>query len=161
MSASPNPTPSITRLQSVDALRGLIMIIMALDHVRDFISSAAFVFEPTDLSRTTVALFFTRWITHFCAPVFAFTAGIGAFFYQQNGRTKAQLSRFLLTRGLWLVLLELIVVRFLWLLQIKLEGSLILLLVFWMLGLSMVFLAALVHLPVRILAALSLLVIAA
>jgi len=136
------------------------MIIMALDHVRDFISSAAMTFEPTDLSRTTVILFFTRWITHFCAPVFAFTAGIGAFFYERNGRTKSQLSRFLLTRGLWLVLLEVTVVRFLWMFQIRLQGSLVLLLVFWMLGLCMIFLAGLAHLPVRILAPLSLLVIA-
>src|SRR5262249_27581082 len=128
------------RILSVDALRGLIMIIMALDHVRDFISSAAFAFEPTNLSRTTALLFFTRWITHFCAPVFAFTAGVGAFFYQQNGRTKSQLSRFLFTRGLWLTLLEFTVIRFLWLFQIRLEGSLVMLLVFWMLGLSMIFL---------------------
>ena len=160
MSASSNPLPSTPRIQSVDALRGLIMIIMALDHVRDFISSAAMTFEPTDLSRTTAILFFTRWITHFCAPVFAFTAGIGAFFYEQNGRTKSQLSRFLLTRGLWLVLLEVTVVRFLWILQIRLQDSLVLLLVFWMLGLCMIFLAGLAHLPVRFLAPLSLFVIA-
>ena len=160
MSAVPLFRPANPRLQSVDALRGLIMIIMALDHVRDFISSAAMTFEPTNLSRTTAALFFTRWITHFCAPVFAFTAGIGAFFWQQNGRTKSQLSRFLLTRGLWLVLLEFTVVRFLWLFQIRLQGSLLLLLVFWMLGLCMIFLAALAHLPVRVLAPLSLFVIA-
>jgi uncharacterized membrane protein len=69
-----------SRIQSVDALRGAIIILMALDHVRDFTSAAAMVFSPTDLSRTTAALFFTRWITHFCAPVFAFIAGIGAFF---------------------------------------------------------------------------------
>jgi len=159
MSLAPNPKPPNPRIQSVDALRGLIMIIMALDHVRDYISSAAFAFEPTDLSRTTAALFFTRWITHFCAPVFAFSAGIGAFFYQQNGRTKSELSRFLITRGLWLVLLEVTVVRFLWLFQIRLEGSLVLLLVFWMLGLCMIFLAALAHLPPRILAPLSVIVV--
>ncbi len=160
MSLPPKLSNLKPRIQSVDALRGLIMIIMALDHVRDYISAAAMTFDPTDLSRTTVALFLTRWITHFCAPVFAFTAGIGAFFYEQNGRTKSQLSRFLLTRGLWLVLLEVTVVRFLWLFQVRLEGSLVLLLVFWMLGLCMVFLAALVHLPPRILAPLSLVVIA-
>src|SRR5215475_6334024 len=99
------------RIQSVDALRGAIMILMAIDHVRDFISSAAMSFSPTDLTRTTTVLFLTRWITHFCAPVFAFTAGIGAFFWLSHGRTKAQLSRFLLSRGLWLVFLELTLVR--------------------------------------------------
>jgi uncharacterized membrane protein len=92
-----------SRIQSVDALRGAIIILMALDHVRDFTSAAAMAFSPTDLRRTTAALFFTRWITHFCAPVFAFSAGIGAFFWYQHGRTLAQLSRFLLTRGLWLL----------------------------------------------------------
>src|SRR5689334_22976562 len=124
MPLPPNPPITKPRIQSVDALRGLIMIIMALDHVRDFISAAAMTFEPNDLSRTTAALFLTRWITHFCAPVFAFTAGIGAFFYEQNGRTKSQLSRFLLTRGLWLVFLEFTVVRFLWMFQIRPQGSL-------------------------------------
>ena len=154
------PTRANTRIQSVDALRGAIIIIMALDHVRDYTSAAAMAFSPTDLSRTTAALFFTRWITHFCAPVFAFTAGIGAFFWYQNGHTKSQLSRFLLTRGLWLVFLEITVVRFLMFFQWQFHDAVIILLVFWMLGLSMVALAALIHLPVRILAPLSLLVIA-
>ena len=150
-----------SRIQSVDALRGAIIILMALDHVRDFTSAAAMTFSPTDLSRTTGALFFTRWITHFCAPVFAFTAGIGAFFWHQHGRTLAQLSRFLLTRGLWLVFLELTVLRLIFFFQWSWTGAPFILTVFWMLGLCMVVLAALVHLPVRILAALSLLVIAA
>src|SRR5579862_818464 len=83
------------RIQSVDALRGVIMIVMALDHVRDYVSSAAMAFNPTDLARTTAAIFFTRWITHICAPVFAFTAGVGAFLWLSHGRTKGQLSRFL------------------------------------------------------------------
>jgi uncharacterized membrane protein len=149
------------RIQSVDALRGAIIILMALDHVRDFASAAAMSFSPTDLSRTTAALFFTRWITHFCAPVFAFTAGIGAYFWYQRGRTLTQLSRFLVTRGLWLMFLELTVLRFIFLFQWNWKGALFLLTVFWMLGLSMVVLAALVHLPAKVLASLSLLVIAA
>ena len=94
------------RIQSVDALRGLVMIIMALDHVRDFFHSAARLFQPDDLTRTTSALFFTRWITHICAPVFMFTAGLGAYFWLSRGRTRGQLSRFLWTRGLWLIVLE-------------------------------------------------------
>ena len=149
------------RIQSVDALRGAIIIIMALDHVRDFTNISAMSFLPTDLTRTTLALFFTRWITHFCAPVFAFTAGIGAFFWYRHGRTLPQLSRFLLTRGLWLIFLEVTVLRFVLFFQWNWKGGLIILTVFWMLGLSMVALAALVHLPTKILAPLSLLVIAA
>src|SRR5437764_10509879 len=99
-------SPGTNRIQAIDALRGGVMILMALDHIRDFISSAAMSFSPTDLTRTTAPIFFTRWITHFCAPVFAFTAGIGAFFWVQRNRTKAQLSRFLVRRGLWLIFLE-------------------------------------------------------
>jgi uncharacterized membrane protein len=87
------------------------MIIMALDHVRDFVSSQARFYQPDDLSRTTAALFFTRWITHFCAPVFMFTAGLGAYFWLARGRTKPELSRFLWSRGLWLVILELTALR--------------------------------------------------
>ena len=148
------------RLQSVDALRGGVMIIMALDHVRDFISSAAMSFSPTDLSRTTTTLFFTRWITHFCAPVFAFTAGIGAFLWMGRQRTKLQLSRFLVTRGLWLIVLELTVLRWILFLQFGWTGQLVILSVIWMLGLCMIVLAALIHLPTRWLATLAVAMIA-
>jgi uncharacterized membrane protein len=134
---------------------------MALDHVRDYTSFAAMNFSPTDLSRTTAALFCTRWVTHICAPVFAFTAGVGAFFWYHHSRSKAQLSRFLITRGLWLMLLEVTVLRFIYLFQLPWRGNLIILTVFWMLGLSMVVLAALIHLPPKILAPLSLIVMAA
>ncbi|HEX7286719.1 MAG TPA: heparan-alpha-glucosaminide N-acetyltransferase domain-containing protein [Candidatus Angelobacter sp.] len=148
-----------SRIQTVDAVRGAVIILMALDHVRDYISSAAMNFSPTDLTRTTTAIFFTRWITHFCAPVFAFTAGIGAFLWLGRSRTKAQLSRFLLTRGLWLIFLELTVLRFILVLEIGVKDHLIILSVIWMLGLSMVVLAGLVHLPTRVLAVLSVVVI--
>ena len=153
-------TSGSARVQSVDALRGAIVIIMALDHVRDFIHISAMSFSPTDLTRTTAELFFTRWITHFCAPVFAFTAGIGAFFWYYHGRTLLQLSRFLVTRGLWLMFLELTWLRFILLFQWKWNGAIFILTVFWMLGLSMVVLAALLHLPPKILVPLSLAVIA-
>src|ERR1700749_560812 len=102
-----------SRLTSIDALRGLVMIIMALDHVRDFFHADAAIFSPTDLTRTTPILFFTRWITHFCLPVFMFAAGAGAFlWWRQRARTKAELSQFLWTRELWFVVLELTVMRF-------------------------------------------------
>jgi uncharacterized membrane protein len=131
------------------------MILMALDHVRDYIHVGAMSFLPTDLTRTTALLFFTRWITHFCAPVFAFTAGIGAFLWLRRHKSKAQLSKFLLSRGLWLVFLELTVLRFIVFSSIRFNNTQILLVVLWMLGLCMMVLALLVHLPVRVLAVLS------
>jgi uncharacterized membrane protein len=147
-----------SRVESVDALRGLVMIIMALDHVRDFFSSAAMRFSPEDLTRTTPALFFTRWITHFCAPVFMFTAGLGAFYWLNRGRRASELSIFLVKRGLWLVLLDFTAVSFILFFQIA-SGTVILN-VLWALGWSMVILALLVHLPFRVLAGLSVATIA-
>ena len=149
-----------SRILEIDALRGAVMILMALDHIRDFISSAAMAFSPTDLTRTTAPLFFTRWITHFCAPVFAFTAGISAFLWIQRNRTKAQLSRFLVSRGVTLIFLELTVLRFIMFSNFHLHNSLVILLVIWMLGLCMIALAALVYLPTSLLAVLSLLIVA-
>jgi uncharacterized membrane protein len=171
MAALPNPTPTTfglprpitpprSRIFSVDAVRGAVMVLMALDHTRDFINSAAMRFLPTDLSQTTAPIFFTRWITHFCAPVFAFTAGMGAFFWAQR-KTKAELSWFLVTRGLWLMLLEVTVLRFILFLDVRFIQATFLLTVLWMLGLSMVVLAALVHLSPKLLAVLSIVVIAA
>jgi uncharacterized membrane protein len=151
--------PTKDRLTSIDALRGLIMVIMALDHVRDFTHRGAMLFSPTDLTRTGTVLFFTRWITHFCAPVFVFTAGMGAFFWWSHGRTRAQLSRFLITRGLWLILLEVTVMRFEYYFNMASRYP-VLLLVLWVIGLAMIGLAALIWLPVPLLAALSLAAIA-
>lgn len=152
-------TGLLRRLDSIDLLRGLVMVIMLLDHTRDFAHSEMMNFEATDLSKTTAAIFFTRWITHYCAPVFVFLAGTGAYLYGARGRSKRELSRFLFTRGLWLVILEFTVVRavtwfnfdphFLGMAQ-----------VIWAIGVSMMVLAALVHLPLRVVAAIGVAMIA-
>ena len=143
------------RIGSVDALRGLVMIIMALDHVRDFLHRAAMSSSPTDLRITTPVLFMTRWVTHLCAPVFMLTAGLGAYFYWwAGGRTKRQLSWFLVTRGLWLIVLELTVMQLAYNFSFALSYP-VFLLVFWVLGACMMLLAALVWLPLPLLLALS------
>src|SRR4051794_11050900 len=146
------------RLRSLDALRGAVMVLMALDHIRDFFHRAAMSFSPTDLARTTRAVFFTRWITHFCAPVFMFAAGAGAFLWWHRNHSKARLSRFLWTRGLWLIVLEVSVMQVAYYLRISLRYP-ILLLVLWALGGCMLALAALVYVPLPVLAPLSVAVI--
>lgn len=120
------------------------MIIMALDHVRDYFHAGAFQFDPTDLTRTDVPLFFTRWITHFCAPVFTFLAGASAFL---NGtkKTKKDLSWFLFTRGLWLVIAEILIITLGW--TFNPQYPVLILQVIWALGISMMVLAAMVWLP--------------
>ena len=153
------PRESRGRLDSIDLLRGIVMVIMMLDHTRDFVHYAAIQgFDPTDLTHTSAKLFFTRWITHYCAPIFVFLAGTGAYLQLTRGQSKRQLSRFLWTRGLWLIFLEFTAVRigaffnvdyrFLGVAQ-----------VIWVIGLSMIILAGLIHLPVRIVAAFGLLMI--
>jgi len=147
-----------TRIQAVDILRGLVMVLMAIDHTRDYIHAGAMAFRPEDLAQTTPAIFLTRWITHFCAPAFMFCAGIGAFLRLERRGSKAELSRFLATRGLWLIVLEFTLVRagFLF----NLSFSPLFLLVFWALGWSMIALALLVHLPPRALLVVSVAMIA-
>lgn len=134
------------------------MIIMALDHVRDFLHADALVFQSDDLSRTTAALFFTRWVTHFCAPVFMFTAGMSAYLWMHRGRTTGQLSRFLVSRGLWLVVLELTVLHVV--LASGLPLGMMVVTILWALGWSMVALGALAYLSVRTLAVFSIAMIA-
>lgn len=120
-----------------------MMIIMALDHARDLWSDAYF--NPLDLSRTTLALFLTRWITHFCAPVFVFLAGTSVWLQESRGKSKREVSRFLVTRGLWLIFLELTWVHIAW--AFDFHWRFLILQVIWVLGVSMIVLAALIHLP--------------
>jgi len=134
------------RIESIDLLRGIVMIVMALDHVRDYFHADAFLYDPTDMSKTSVVLFFTRWITHYCAPVFLFLAGTSAFLIGLR-KSKQELSMFLLKRGLWLVFLELTIVNFAWFFNT--QFSLITLFVIWALGIGMIVLAACIHLPFK------------
>jgi uncharacterized membrane protein len=133
------------------------MVLMALDHCRDWFTNVTI--DPVDLSQTWPALFFTRWITHYCAPTFVFLAGAGAYLYGARGRTKREVSRFLLTRGLWLVFLELTLVRFGWYFSLDYHyiGDAQ---VIWAIGWSMVALSALVYLPTRYVTGLGIAIIA-
>ena len=99
------------RIQSIDLLRGLVMVIMALDHTRDFFHWSTFHYDPLDLTKTNAPIFFTRWITHFCAPIFVFLAGTSAWLTGIR-KGKRALSKFLLTRGIWLVFLEITFLNF-------------------------------------------------
>jgi uncharacterized membrane protein len=131
------------RLESIDVLRGVIMIVMALDHTRDFFSNSSF--NPTDPATTTIPLFFTRWITHFCAPTFFLLTGTGAYLSLRK-KSKSELSKFLFTRGLWLIFVEIVVFRcFGW--QWNFDYHLLMLNVLWALGWAMIVLSVLVYLP--------------
>jgi uncharacterized membrane protein len=132
------------------------MIIMALDHVRDFFGISGF--NPTDPARTTIALFFTRWITHFCAPVFFLLTGTGAYLSLRK-KSKGDLSRFLFTRGLWLIFLEIVVVRCFGM-QFNFDYHVTMLTVLWALGWAMIVLSALVHLPASVVTTVGVLMIA-
>jgi uncharacterized membrane protein len=143
------PSTQSTRIVSVDLLRGLVVMLMALDHTREYFSELPFPAE--DLSKTFGTLFFTRVITHVCAPVFFLLAGTGAYLAVARGKSLQQVSRFFWTRGLWLVFLELTILRFAWNFTF---ASVPLVQVIWALGWSMVAMALLVKLPVRWIAAL-------
>src|SRR5713226_358987 len=157
---NPEPAkPARRRIDSIDLLRGIVMVIMMLDHTRDFIHYGVLQFDPLDLSKTTTALFLTRWITHFCAPVFVFLAGTGAYLQFARGKSKRQLSRFLITRGLWLIVLEFTVVRLGAFFNVN-PAFLLFLQVIFVIGFSMIVLSALIHLPLKITAGLGLLMIA-
>jgi uncharacterized membrane protein len=140
-------TPS-NRILSIDLLRGVVIVIMALDHVRMYFGYGTWYTSPTDLTTTTPLLFFTRWITHFCAPVFLFLAGTSAFLYGEKKSNVRQTALFLFTRGVWLVVVEIVIVNFGWTFDIT--YSFVILQVIWAIGISMMVLAGLVFLPVQI-----------
>ncbi|HEX7903486.1 MAG TPA: heparan-alpha-glucosaminide N-acetyltransferase domain-containing protein [Chitinophagaceae bacterium] len=144
------------RIESIDLLRGLVMIIMALDHTRDFFHKEAFTGDPLDLATTTPFLYFTRWITHFCAPTFVFLSGLSAWL-QSRRKTKKELSRFLITRGLWLVLVEITLMTF------GITGDIyfgmFMLQTIWSIGISMVILGLVIWLPFSAILAIGLLIV--
>jgi len=152
---SPDPAaPGRLRLHAVDILRGLVMVIMALDHTRDYFTHLRF--PPEDMTQTYLALWLTRWITHFCAPAFFFLAGTGAYLSYARGRSRAQLSKLLWTRGLWLVFLEVTVIAFGWtfVAPVGFGG------VIWALGWCMVLNAAILRLPLKWIAAFGIVMVA-
>ena len=154
---SATTAPRAARLPSIDVLRGSVMVLMALDHVRDFVTKMRV--QPEALAaHGSVALFATRWVTHFCAPIFALLAGVGVGLAMQRGRAVGEMRRFLVTRGLWLIVLDLVITPIGWRFSFDLLPAFAL--VLWALGLSMIVLAALVSLSPKLVAALALIVIA-
>jgi uncharacterized membrane protein len=159
-SAIAAPPARRTRIDSVDLLRGAVMVLMLLDHTREYVHRDGLVFDPSDLSRTTVVLFLTRWVTHFCAPAFVFLAGTGVALQLARGKSKREISRFLLTRGAWLIFLEFTVVRFVVTFDLDYAGFPGMLQVIWAIGVGMVVLAALIHLRTRWIAAIGIAIVA-
>lgn len=130
------------RIDAIDRLRGLVIMLMVLDHVRDFFHRAALTADPLSLESGDPALFMTRWVTHLCAPTFVFLAGVSVFLQRANGKSRIDLSRFLATRGAWLILLEITMVGW----GFNFGGG-VFLQVIWAIGASMLAMAALVWLP--------------
>ena len=154
-SASGSLAPTRARIKSIDTVRGVIMVLMALDHTRDFFGVAGI--SPTNLDQASAALFFTRWITNICAPVFFLLTGIGAYLSLRKKST-SELSRFLFTRGLWLIFLEQVVMRgFGW--QFNFDYKVSMLVVLWALAWAMIFLSALVYLPTKLVTSIGILMI--
>jgi uncharacterized membrane protein len=145
-----------SRVESIDVLRGLVMIIMALDHVRDYFHITANTDDPLNLATTTPALYFTRWITHFCAPVFVFLSGT-SIYLQSLRKTKEELSGFLIKRGLWLIFLELVIITFGW--SFNVRYNLLIMQVIWAIGISMFILGFLVRLPFRVVVILGMIIV--
>ena len=155
--SSTHPLAAKPRIASLDILRGLVMVIMALDHLRDMY--ALYPYPPEDISQTFPGLFFTRWITHYCAPVFVFLAGTSIFLFQQKAESKQAVSRMLLTRGLWLIVVEILIINWAWSWHFFWNSSGFFLQVIWVIGISMVLMAALIWLPKAAILAFSLVLI--
>lgn len=143
------------RIESVDVVRGIVIVLMALDHTRDFFGDLAA--DPTTMATTTPALFFTRWITHFCAPAFFLLTGTGACL-ALGKMSKVELTRYLVSRGIWLIFLELVVMRFA--LQFNIDYQVTIITVLWALGWAMIALAGLIWLPVWAIAAIGIAMVA-
>ena len=147
---------STGRITSIDLLRGIVMVIMALDHTRDFFHYGSNIDQsPMDFATTSTTLFLTRWITHFCAPVFVFLSGSSIFLYAQKGITKKEVSRFLFTRGIWLILVEIFIIVPVW----EFNITSIDLQVIWVIGLCMCIMSALIYLPIKVLFMLGMVII--
>lgn len=144
------------RIGSIDLIRGVVMVIMALDHSRDFFHREAFTDDPLNTATTTLFLYFTRWITHFCAPAFVFLSGVSAWLQSQR-KTKSELSKFLITRGLWLVILEFTVLSLG--VSADIHFGTITLATIWAIGISMVILGLVIWLPFNLVLALGLLIV--
>ena len=140
------------RLDSIDLLRGIVMVVMALDHVRDFAFAGTLQFSATDFTQTTPSIFFTRWVTHFCAPVFVFLAGTGTYLQRSRGNSVPDLSRLLATRGAWLIVLEFTIVRFG--VTFTLDPHLLAIAqVIWVIGVGMIILAGVIRVPTAVVGA--------
>ena len=144
------------RIDSIDVLRGIVMVIMAIDHVRDFLHQGAYLDDPLNISTTTPVLFFTRWITHLCAPTFVFLSGL-SIYLQSTRKSSSELSSFLIKRGLWLIFVEFGLIT----LGMTFNPfySLLIMQVIWAIGISMIILGFLSRLPYKILLAIGLFIV--
>jgi uncharacterized membrane protein len=145
-----------SRFDAIDLVRGVVMVLMALDHTRGFFMRQDL--NPLDLENPSLAWYFTRWVTHFCAPVFVFLAGTGAFLYGSRGRTRLQLAWFLLSRGVWLIFLEFTLIHLGWAFSLDYQG--LFFQVIWAIGVGMIVLAGLVFLPTWVVTSIGLVIIA-
>ena len=156
------PKPATHRIQSIDVLRGIVMVIMALDHTRDFFhkiivnTGAELALDPTNMETTTPELFFTRWITHFCAPIFVFLTGTSAWLMGQR-KSRKELSLFLIKRGFWLILVELIIISLAW--TFNPLYNFFIFQVIWAIGISMIILGLLVNLSLKVILGLGLIIV--